>query len=155
MCEAKERERERESERDEKTKKENRRERERERSEKRDVHPSPVFCSHQKLVCEYSLLKKMEKITPSLSSHKIKKKRTHTHTSREGRRILSLPRHFKSYIYARIKKTAYIKNGFDCASEKSLLVSHFLICGERIERSRVFARGGFPIGFFCFVSLFF
>lgn len=81
--------RERASERDEKTKKENRRERERERSEKRDVHPS-VFCSHQKLVCEYSLFRKKWKKSPRFHLTKLKKKEhTHTHIEREEEFYLS------------------------------------------------------------------
>lgn len=105
-----------------------------------------------------TLSKWMEKIRVfAFSTHKIKKKEN-THTPK-GKNSIN-PRHFKSYIYARVKKTAYIKNGFYCALfEKSYIsVSRFLVCRERIERSRVFARGGFPIGFFLLpasLSLFF
>jgi hypothetical protein len=80
----------------------------------------------------------------SPSHNEIKKNK---HTSK-GKNSISPPP-LQKFIYThRIKKTAYIKNGFYCASEKSLLVSHFLVRCDRIERSRVFARGGFPIGFF-------
>lgn len=81
-----------------------------------------------------------------LSTRKIKKKEnTHTH------QILSLPRHFKSlYIRTCYKNRLYKKWLLLCVVvEKSYVsVSHFLVFCERIERSRVFARGGFPIGFF-------
>lgn len=130
-CEAQKRER---RERDEKTK---------ERSE------SQTFTFSLQNWFSRTLSKWMEKIRVfAFSTHKIKKKEN-THTHQKGK-ILSIPATSKVYIYARVKKTAYIKNGFYCALfEKSYIsVSHFLVRCERIERSRVFARGGFPIGFF-------
>jgi hypothetical protein len=87
---------------------------------------------------------KINSLSLFISPNKIKKNK---HTSK-GKNSISPPP-LQKFIYThRIKKTAYIKNGFYCASEKSLLVSHFLVRCDRIERSRVFARGGFPIGFF-------
>ena len=83
--------RERESERARETKRQKKRtaENERERSEKRDVHPS-VFCSHQKLVCEYSLFRKKWKKSPRFHLTKLKKKEhTHTHIEREEEFYLS------------------------------------------------------------------
>ena len=132
MCEAKERERERDQRAETKRAQRTREARRRSR------------------FAQFLVSKVAHKQKKSLSSlfhltQQNKKKQAHTS---KGKNSISPPP-LQKFIYThRIKKTAYIKNGFYCASEKSLLVSHFLVRCERIERSRVFARGGFPIGFF-------
>ena len=118
-----------------------RRKESREREKREDVHVLLNFWSRK--------WHKNQKITLfRFSSLTQRNKKKQTHNTSKGKNSISPPP-LQKFIYThRIKKTAYIKNGFYCASEKSLLVSHFLVRCERIERSRVFARGGFPIGFF-------
>jgi len=102
-----------------------------------------------------TLSKWMEKIRVfAFSTHKIKKKEN-THTHQKGK-ILSIPATSKVYIYARVKKTAYIKNGFYCALfEKSYKYrSRIFSSAARGLNVRECSReGDFRLAFFCFQSL--